>query len=143
MNSTDIMGFDVYPIGNPFDSKPKIRDVYDRLSDQQNIMMEAKPMWGVIQIFDWSKESDKAKNERYPTLQEMRSMTWQALVAGAKGLLFYSLHSLFKDNNKTKFDKRWKEIITFTDEIWKYKDVILSITKVEPITYIKKNTVAF
>ena len=75
MNSTDIMGFDVYPIGNPYDSKPKISDVYDRLSNQYNIMLEEKPMRGVIQIFDWSKESDKAIKEFYPTLQEMRSMT--------------------------------------------------------------------
>ena len=40
-------------------------------------------------------------------------------------------------------EDRWKDIIEFTDEIWKYKDVILSIDKVNKIEYIQNNNVSF
>ena len=52
--------------------------------------MKAKPMWAVIQTFDWAYEKTSLK-PLPPTLQEMRSMSWQGLVAGAKGLLFIHL----------------------------------------------------
>ena len=41
------------------------------------------------------------------------------------------------------FEDRWKEVIEFTDEIWKYKDVILSIDKVNKIEYTKNYNVSF
>ena len=69
-------------------------------------------------------------------------MSWQALVAGGKGLLFYSLWE-FTEQNKTTIVERWKEVIEFTDEIWKYKDVILSIDKVNKIEYNKNYNVSF
>jgi hypothetical protein len=40
-----------------------------------------------------------------------------------------------------KFDY-WKDVIEFTDEIWKYKDLFLSIEEVEKIEYIKNEHVA-
>ena len=73
----------------------------------------------------------------------MRSMSWQALVSGSKGLLFYSLYEIIKMDEKTPFKDRWKDVIEFTDEIWKYKDIILSIDKVNKIEYIKNYNVTF
>ena len=132
MNTTDIMGLDNYPIG-----RSQIRDILYYNDDAYKEILEAKLFISVIQIFDWAflyrnyrERPDYISSP--PTLQEMKSMSWQGLVAGAKGLLFYSLWE-FIEMNKTNVEERWKDVIEFTDEIWKYKDVILSIDKVNKV----------
>ena len=137
LNSTDIMGYDVYPVGRS--SISEIREVYDKISERYDIIMKAKPMWAVLQVFDWGAYYEKTPHP--PTLQEMRSMAWQGLAAGARGILFYDFHHMFSANDVTPFEPRWKDVIEFTDEIWKYKDLFLSIEKVDTIEYIKNNNV--
>ena len=145
MDSTDIMGIDVYPIGR--DSIAKIREVYDTITKGYNQLMKAKPMWAVLQIFDWGAyriknyKSTTAKIQP-PSLQEMRSMAWQGLAAGARGILLYAFHTMYSVNNISPFEPRWKDVIEFTDEIWKYKDLFLSIETVDKIEYIKNDNVA-
>ena len=77
----------------------------------------------------------------------MRSMSWQAFVSGAKGIIFYSLFDIFKMNNskihRQPFEERWGDVIEFTDQIWKYKDVILSVEKVNYIEYKENSNAAF
>ena len=46
-------------------------------------------------------------------------------------------------NKYTPFEKRWKEFIELTDEIWKYKDLILSIDKIDKIEYTYNYNVTF
>ena len=150
MNSSDIMGFDQYVIDNQVNQP--IRNVYDRAILKYNNMLEAKPFWSVIQIFDQAYEEWKEwgkNNTEYesnpPTLQEMKSMSWQGFAAGAKGIIFYSFFSLWALKNKTNitFEERWEDVIEFTDEIWKYKDVILSIEEIDEIKYENNTNVAF
>ena len=47
------------------------------------------------------------------------------------------------NRTKTPFQSRWKDIIEFTDEIGKYKDMILSIEKVDKIEFKENNNAAF
>ena len=110
-------------------------------------ILQAKLFISVNQIFDWGFLYRNYRGEPDslsfpPTLQEMRSMSWQGLVAGAKGILFYSLWE-FVEMNKTNVEERWEDVIKFTDEIWKYKDVILSIDKVNKIEYTNNYNVSF
>ena len=145
MNSTDIMGFNSYPVGEF--SKSKIRRVYDEISERYNISMKAKPMWAVTQIFDWGayrrKKYGTSNTLQPPSVQEMKSMAWQGFASGARGLLLYAFHSMYSVNNITPFEPRWNDVIEFTDEIWKYKDLFLSIETVDKIEYIKNEHVAF
>ena len=112
-------------------------------------MLKTKPFWPVVQIFDWYWY--RSDNPEYkpcpPTLQEMRSMSWQAFVAGGKGMIFYSLFDLFRmnntKNNTEPFEERFRDVIEFTDQIWKYKDVILSVDKINEIDYKKNDNVVF
>ena len=104
-------------------------------------MMIHKLFISVIQIFDWAFLYRNYKEQpdyisSPPTLQEIRSMSWQELVSGGKGLMYYSLLE-FMEQNKTTIEERWKDVIKFTNEIWEYKDIILSIDKVNTIEYIK------
>ena len=128
LNTTDIMGVDCYPIG-----KHPIREV-NLLMGKESERPLGKPNIPVIQIFDWSisNETTSGKPEP-PTLQEMRSMSWQSLVLGAKGLMLYCIYEIIAMDKISPIEDRWKDIIEFTDEIWKYKDVILSIDKVNKI----------
>ena len=41
-------------------------------------------MWPIPQIFDWGLYNISKHESRPPTLQEMKCMSWQALVAGGR-----------------------------------------------------------
>ncbi len=67
-----------------------------------------KPFWFVAQAFNWGKK--KAENEswevpaewrRFPTQRELRTMTYTAIAAGARGVFYYSLMDLIIDNRQT------------------------------------------
>ena len=136
INTKDIMGLDDYPIG-----RGNIRDINYYTEDAYKEILEAKLFISIIQTFDWAF-LNRTLISSPPTLQEMRSMSWQGLVAGAKGLLYYCLWE-FVQQNRTTVVERWKDVIKFTDEIWEYKDVILSIDKVNKIEYTKNYNVSF
>ena len=71
-------------------------------------------------------------------------MAWQAFVAGGRGIMFYSIIEIMEMNKTTTpFESRWKEVIELTDQIWKYKDMILSIEKIDQIEYEQNNNIAF
>ena len=138
LNTTDIMGVDTYPVGIR-----AIRQVHDLTNTEAENTL-GKPMIPVVQIFDWSVYNKTTSGKSVvPTLQEMRSMSWQQLVLGAKGLMFYSLNEVIQMNKTSPIKERWKDIIALTDEIWKYKDVFLSVDKVNKIEYVQNYNVTF
>ena len=57
--------------------------------------------------------------------------------------IYYSLFDLFNVEHITPFEDRWKDVIEVTNEIWKYKDIILSIDKVNEIQTSKNRNVKF
>ena len=73
----------------------------------------------------------------------MRNIAWQSLVIGGKGLLFYSIYEIIQMDEISPIEQRWGDVIEFTDEIWKFKDVILSIDKVNKIEYTINYNITF
>jgi len=123
-NCTDIMGVDPYPIP----SSP-ISLVAEWTSSAVKAMSNAKPVWVVPQIFDWSVYNPNIK-PREPTFEEKKNMFYQALINGAKGLIAYSYFDLFrttgrKEASKELFEKRWKEVCEIIAEIKKIVPAIL------------------
>jgi hypothetical protein len=54
-----------------------------------------RSIYANIQAFSWAEmEPDRPYNQeaRAPTAQEVRNMTYQALLAGAKGIFYYTYH---------------------------------------------------
>ena len=51
-----------------------------------------KPVWAVVQAFDWQEMwGTKPPEEPWrPTTEEMRSMTYQAIAAGAQGVVYFA-----------------------------------------------------
>ena len=142
MNATDIVGTDKYPIGNHY---YPFRYSFELHNSAYKSIIKSKPLWPIIQIFDWYIYRKDIYQVHPPTLQEMKSMSWQGFVAGAKGMKFYSLYEIKKMNESgdTPFEPRWKDVIEFTDEIWKYKDMILSVEEVHNIEYKENINVSF
>ena len=78
--AADILAPDPYPI-----PRRPIRFVADCIERLQDVVSHAKPIWAVPQSFggysSWT---------RPPTPDEERNMTYQCLVHGARGLVYYT-----------------------------------------------------
>ena len=141
MNTTDVFGVDCYLVG--YINLTDDLNCYQYHYLVNNRLLKSKPMWPVPQIFDLTALQTRRAETRPPTLQEMKSMAWQAFLAGARGIIFYSIMELIAIEKISPFEPRWKDIIEFTNEIWEYKDIILSIEKVNQIEYKQNNNIAF
>ena len=95
----DITGADVYPVSYPPGAHTKTanRDI-SVVGDVTRKMIRAaggKPVWMTLQVA-WSGVTPTKDRPgivpRFPTLQAERFMAYQAVVAGARGLVFFGGH---------------------------------------------------
>ena len=95
----DITGADIFPIAYPPGAHSDLanRDI-SVVGDVTRKMMRAaggKPVWTTLQIA-WSGTVVSAKKPnvvpRFPTLHELRFMAYQAIITGARGLMFFGGH---------------------------------------------------
>jgi hypothetical protein len=90
--AADILLLDIYPIGYPpgmhsLGPNKEISMVgeYTRFIRQ---VAAGKPIWMVLQIA-WSGVVKPGKTLRFPTFAQERFMTYQALINGARGLVYF------------------------------------------------------
>ncbi|HEY6015393.1 MAG TPA: hypothetical protein VIU16_01300 [Gaiellaceae bacterium] len=97
--SFDVTGADVYPVSYPpgVHVGGKTTDL-GLVGDVTRKMVQAaggKPVWTTLQIA-WSGVTPSKKRPelvpRFPSLREERFMAYQAIVAGARGLVFFGGH---------------------------------------------------
>jgi hypothetical protein len=95
----DITGADVYPVSYPPGTHTKTgnRDI-SVVGDVTRKLVRAagtKPVWMTLQIA-WSGVAPSKQHPgvvpRFPTLEAERFMAYQAIVAGARGLVFFGGH---------------------------------------------------
>src|SRR5438105_436255 len=92
----DITGADVYPVSYPpgvhTDLPNKDISVVGDMTRKMVTAAGGKPVWMTLQIA-WSgviqNQQHPGNVPRFPTLLEERFMAYQAIVAGARGLVFY------------------------------------------------------
>lgn len=125
--ATDVWGTDPYPIGG--DSKQQIDLVTRMMKNTVKASRGVTGIWEVLQMHDIGTYGAKTPKV-VPTLSEMRNMTYQALVNGAKGLLYYSYFDLDLPDHQRQPDaalleKRWPHIQALLAEIQPLTDVIL------------------
>lgn len=136
--ATDVLGTDPYPISG-INARP-IRYVGNLTHNTVDESKGIKGTWQVLQIFDNSVYVAK-EPVLPPTLDEMRNMSYQAIINGAKGILYYSYFDLyFKDYhrdpafaNDTAFHKRWPAIQQLAKELIPLIPVILKDRKINLI----------
>jgi len=90
--AADLLLLDIYPIGYP----PGRHSLWDNkeismVGDYTKFIKEAaggKPVWMVLQIA-WSGVTKPGKTLRFPTFAQQRFMTYQALINGTRGLIYF------------------------------------------------------
>lgn len=118
--STDILATDPYPINNATVDLTRTTS-HTRHTIEAN--HGANAAWIVPQIFDNATYHNIPS--RQPTRDEMRNQAYQAIINGAKGLLFYSYFDLFREKlprdastiNQELFEQRWKDVSAMGKEI--------------------------
>lgn len=94
----DILLMDWYPVPHlPLDS------VADQVDLAMRGLPKGKPLWMIIQAYDWADEvidPKKRKGLRFPSHAEIRFMSYLSVLHGARGLFYFALPKL----GKTLFD---------------------------------------
>ncbi len=119
----DVIGTDPYPI--PTEGT---RRAANWTKQTLQGVRHTRPAWMVPQVFNWGvyqSDPEARAKSRPPTLPEMRSMAWQCLVHGAKGLIFYSFFDLFKDQ-QYPFEEQWPKVEQMAAEIKPWTELLLT-----------------
>ena len=132
----DILGVDIYPVPTA-----PLSDVTAGARKTSDAMLGLRPMWHVPQSFDWGLFRDDkpgAPPYRMPTIDEMRSMSWQFIAAGANGLIYYGFSTIMpqkrKDGTPFSFDKAWADICVVAEEVRQFIPVLLSVEDAPSVT---------
>lgn len=91
-SSGDAFMLDWYPVPHL-----ALDSVADQLDEVRLALPDGKPLWMVLQAFDWRDypqhgDGKKPRIGRFPTHGEMRFMTYLAVLHGASGLFYFTLN---------------------------------------------------
>ena len=118
--SFDVIGMDPYPIGNHTGSKIDIASKWPIQAAEAT--WHTRPMWQVPQTFNWwwERKTEVNPEYRFPRRDELANMCYQAIAAGANGLVAFDLAGTTrKDKDGTTGFARtleiYKEIKSQTD----------------------------
>lgn len=136
----DILAPDIYPVPGG-----KILKVYEDINELKKKYKNSK-IWAVLQVhgaYQYNKEYDEITG-RPPTYEEIKAMSYLALIGGAEGILYYSIFDLLKQNDgekKLEFLKELAEELKKSYKIIASKDSKIKIEEVkkERVIYIVKN----
>ena len=122
--TADVIGSDPYPV-----PMYGMESAYAYVKATVEGTCGIRGVWQVPQIFDWAVYGGSyvEKSKAPPTLFQMRSMAWQAIVGGANGLVFFSFGRLRTPVNGHTFEDRWRDVCAMGEEIKRYVPVMLSI----------------
>jgi hypothetical protein len=125
-DAMDIVMADPYPVPNS-----PVSQVGEVASQLSSVFVGKKPVWMVPQAFGgsewWSRE---------PSIQEIRSMTWQAIINGGKGIQYFVRQGL---NSFPKSAATWGECGRMAIEIAEITPWLLSDEKTLPVQSGSKN----
>jgi hypothetical protein len=103
-----------------------------------------KPFWFVCQAFDYAllrKDKDTPPEwQRFPTQTELRTMSYTAVAAGARGILYWSLSAMRKyvREGGTSAEEHWRRVSSVAREL---RDLSPVLTAETPETFSQKNNV--
>ncbi len=131
--SFHILGTDPYPI-----PKSPASAAADWTRKTIDAVGGGRAVWMVPQVFNWAaykKREEEKKSNRQPTYEEVRSMTWQCIVEGANGLVFYSWFNIYdsKKNAGLDFETYWPKVKAVAQEVKDLTPVILSVEETPAI----------
>jgi len=100
----DVFATDPYPIGR--DARPDLMHVARYTEAAVGSVFDRKPVWIALQCYTVRAVSDAGKpldgSPRLPTQAELRCMSYLALAAGARGLLYYAFDDTYYNNGQIR-----------------------------------------
>ena len=122
VNTADAVGVQGYPVGDnrdrPFGWLNYIVSIADEAADADRLII------GNVQAFRWDKDNPvAAKNPEVPTFDQVRNMTYQSLVGGAKGIIYFTAYA--EDWNILEHPQLWSQMRTLVPEINQLKPMLL------------------
>ena len=126
MGCYDIVALDPYPlsVNSSYPADCDRQDLLD-VALWPGIMKEncygLTPVWQVPQAFSWGwlRNWGKPELDRFPTYDELRSMSWQSIAGGANGILWYAASMIFSRMEKfpEEGEKCWSDLVKVAAEI--------------------------
>lgn len=129
LGSYDVIGMDPYPVGleERLPKQSAIGEVTRSMRVCQAETLGAAPIWQVVQAFDWSWDGRwKYPSQRFPTQEEISSMTWQAIAAGANGIVYYAFHRICKGVAPDVRDEYLRRVVAVAAEVRDRMPILLS-----------------
>ena len=122
----DIMMVDWYPVPHY-----PLETFGDQVGYMREEMAERNvadhPAWGVVQIFDWKNykqyRPDNDRIGRFPTVEEIRFMSYDGIYNGATGLFFYTFNHL-QNPLPQSAPEYWKRVQTVLGELAQFKTIM-------------------
>jgi len=140
--AADIIGCDIYPEREGFTGHSELTDQSLTATGGYTDLMQAaaprKPVWMVLQAFSWellqNPLPEKFDVKQFPSYKHSRIMAWDAILHGAKGILYWGS---YKVSTKTLF---WKSILGVTKEIAALEPFLIAPdapekVKIDPLQY--------
>jgi len=131
----DVVTTDPYPIGN--DKPLRLAADWTRTTDAQ--VYGLMPMLQTVQAFDWGWFPGSWKDPRFPTYEELRSMTWQQIAEGATGVGFFSYSCIYANLKGEAFDRAWGDTVRVASEVKAMSPVLLSLEPAPQLTAVPKD----
>lgn len=111
-DSADVLMFDSYPV--PREPLAVVGDGAARLKSAAGA---ARATVAVLQAFDWCSYHWQEADTRPPTLTELRCMCWQAVAAGASGILFFNYCNERHSNRAADNPAGWEMLRAIAAEL--------------------------
>jgi hypothetical protein len=119
-DAADVLGLDPYPITRPGDNNLAMVGEWTRIG--QDAVMGSRPLWMVIQFFPLTRQGG------WPSRDDLKTMSWMAIVEGAKGLFYWSFGARglawVKDPDEKL--RHWQDLVAVTKEIKMLEPVLLA-----------------
>jgi hypothetical protein len=130
--TSEVMGFQCYPIP----AEPLSATTTGYYGPMESVMADYNQAFiGNLQSFGWYG------TYRWPTNRELRSMTYQALITGIKGILYYTFYD--GQNNLNEKPEFWNELTDIAGEIHAIEDFLLHGLRVHVATGDTRTFAAF
>jgi hypothetical protein len=119
-DAVDVLGLDPYPITRKNENHLALVAEWTRLG--QDAVMRSRPIWTVIQFFPLTSGGG------WPSYEQLRAMSWMAIVEGARGLLYWSFgeRGLAWVKDPQERVAHWSDLVRVTQEIKALEPVLLA-----------------
>ena len=110
--TSEVLMYDPYPV-----CREPLSVVGGNHTRLKKIVGPARATIGVIQAFDWRSYSWMHLDTRPPTLQELRCMTYQAIVGGVSGVFYFCYDNELHSNRAAANPEGWLSLAAVAHEL--------------------------